>query len=342
MHPRWTLLSSVVSESLAMLLRSTNNKNDANGTLPPTPHLLSPAVAASSLSALVNLSAEDMSVQTPRLSPLRELWLHLRPLDLDEWPSKSWYSKVGDVCRAPIYFIMTITIPVVDYENDKNNWCRLLNSCHCVISPLFIVIVTHGMDDLVGGFPVALIVLAACLVLAILVFFTSKYEEAPRYHWVFGYVGFFVSVAWIYVLANEVVSMLKTMGIVIGLSDAFLGMTVLAWGNSIGDFISNLSVARQGYPRMAISACYGGPLLNLLLGFGIPYTLKLAQVGGRLSLEWSSMIGILYGTICHTLVSTLVVMLILRFNVKRIFGAYLILVYALYCLVAILLESKVI
>lgn len=54
------------------------------------------------------------------------------------------------------------------------------------------------------------------------------------------------------------------------------------------------------------------------------------------------MIGILYGTICHTLVSTLVVMLILRFNVKRIFGAYLILVYALYCLVAILLESKVI
>lgn len=54
----------------------------------------------------------------------------------------------------------------------------------------------------------------------------------------------------------------QAVGIVLGLSDAFLGMTVLAWGNSVGDFISNLSVARQGFPRMAISACFGGPLLS--------------------------------------------------------------------------------
>eukprot|EP01086_Lenisia_limosa_P003842 TRINITY_DN1857_c0_g1_i1.p1 TRINITY_DN1857_c0_g1~~TRINITY_DN1857_c0_g1_i1.p1 ORF type:complete len:117 (+),score=9.98 TRINITY_DN1857_c0_g1_i1:317-667(+) len=45
-------------------------------------------------------------------------------------------------------------------------------------------------------------------------------------------------------------------------------MTVLAWGNSLGDMVSNLSVAKQGMAGMAVSACFGGPLLNLLLGMG--------------------------------------------------------------------------
>lgn len=286
---------------------------------------------------------EPPSEPKPQLSPLRELWLHVFPIDLDEWSSKPWHAKVIELIKAPLYFILTVTTPVVDYENDKHNWCRLLNSLHCVLSPVFITLVaTGGGDDSVGGVPVVLIVLAVFFCVAILVFATSKYDEPPRYHWAFGYVGFLVSVAWIYVLANEVLSLLKTFGIVIGLSDAFLGMTVLAWGNSIGDYISNLSVARQGYPRMAISACYGGPLLNLLLGFGIPYTLKLAQSGGVMSLNWTTMIGILYGTITTTLVSTLVVMIILRFRVKRVFGACLVLVYVIFTIVAILIEAKVI
>ena len=39
-------------------------------------------------------------------------------------------------------------------------------------------------------------------------------------------------------------------------------MTILAWSNSIGDLIADISVVRQGYPRMAISAAIGGPLFS--------------------------------------------------------------------------------
>ncbi len=39
-------------------------------------------------------------------------------------------------------------------------------------------------------------------------------------------------------------------------------MTILAWGNSIGDLVADLSVVKQGYPRMAISAAIGGPLFS--------------------------------------------------------------------------------
>ena len=51
-----------------------------------------------------------------------------------------------------------------------------------------------------------------------------------------------------------------------GLSDAILGLTVLAWGNSIGDLIADTAMAKRGNPRTGFSACFGGPLFNLLLG----------------------------------------------------------------------------
>jgi Ca2+/Na+ antiporter len=54
-------------------------------------------------------------------------------------------------------------------------------------------------------------------------------------------------------------------------------MTILAVGNCLLDFISNVSIARKGFPRMAISACLGSPLLALLLGVGIPSTITTAR-----------------------------------------------------------------
>jgi sodium/potassium/calcium exchanger 6 len=44
-----------------------------------------------------------------------------------------------------------------------------------------------------------------------------------------------------------------------GISDAILGLTVLAWGNSIGDFVSNMTVAKQGGPCVAMKREVHGP-----------------------------------------------------------------------------------
>ena len=63
--------------------------------------------------------------------------------------------------------------------------------------------------------------------------------------------------------------MLKTIGVIFGISDAILGLTIFAVGSSLGDLVANITVARLGYPVMALSACFGGPLLNILLGIGL-------------------------------------------------------------------------
>lgn len=45
-------------------------------------------------------------------------------------------------------------------------------------------------------------------------------------------------------------------------SNSFLGCTLLAWGNGIGDLISNAALALHGYQKMAFAACYGGPFFS--------------------------------------------------------------------------------
>jgi sodium/potassium/calcium exchanger 6 len=192
-----------------------------------------------------------------------------------------------------------------------------------------------------GGFPIAVIILLIGLLIAGLIYKTTKYDTPPAYHWAFGYLGFVVSVTWIYGLANEVVDLLQAVGIMFNLSDVILGLTVLAWGNSLGDLISNVSMARQGFPRMGISACFGGPLLNLLLGIGLPYTFMLGENEGHmLPLEYSRMVSLLYGTVTLGLASTVIFLVFNKFEAKKSHGFFLISVYLVYMVVAVLIESE--
>lgn len=56
-----------------------------------------------------------------------------------------------------------------------------------------------------------------------------------------------------------------------GIPDAYLGLTVLAWGNSVGDTITNASVASRGLAKMAITGCFAGQYFNMSLGLGLAF-----------------------------------------------------------------------
>ncbi|RKP31511.1 hypothetical protein METBISCDRAFT_26587 [Metschnikowia bicuspidata] len=77
------------------------------------------------------------------------------------------------------------------------------------------------------------------------------------------FLGFCTSLVWISIFAAEIVTALKAAGTVFAITDDKVGATFFAFGNSIGDLVSNLSIARMGMPVMAFSACFGGPLLSI-------------------------------------------------------------------------------
>lgn len=128
-------------------------------------------------------------------------------------------------------------------------------------------------------------------------------------------VGFVVAVLWIALLASELVAMLEMWGAVLGLSHGFLGMTVLAFGNSMGDIVADFAAARAGRYSMAITACFGGPVFNLLVGLGIGYGIFLGS-----SRRWGSPVALepIVGIACGMLLLNAALILVVAVAWKRL------------------------
>lgn len=66
------------------------------------------------------------------------------------------------------------------------------------------------------------------LVALALVLTFSTPDKPPRWHEVLCAVGFVVSIGWISTIADEVVGILRAFGVILGVSEAILGVTVFA------------------------------------------------------------------------------------------------------------------
>lgn len=157
--------------------------------------------------------------------------------------------------------------------SSPKEWNRWLVATQIFTAPFFIVVLLWAnTDDRLSThnllLPCLYSLVGSLLAFAILVLTTTP-SHAPKYHYLFCFLGFIVSIAWISTIANEVVGVLKALGVILGISDAILGLTIFAVGNSLGDLVADITVARLGYPVMALSACFGGPMLNILLGIGL-------------------------------------------------------------------------
>ncbi|XP_043353743.1 mitochondrial sodium/calcium exchanger protein isoform X3 [Dermochelys coriacea] len=212
---------------------------------------------------------------------LQILTKSMNPLDRRKWRRKSCYWRFLKVFKMPVEFVMLLTVPVVDPDQEDHNWKRPLNCLHLITSPLVCILTlksgAYGLYKIQGVFPVWGLGLLIGAFLAATVFCTTKNEEPPKYHCVFAFLGFLASALWINAVATEVVNVLRTLGVVFQLSNTVLGLTLLAWGNSIGDTFSDLTMARHGYPRMAFSACFGGIIFNMLVGVGLGCVLQMTS-----------------------------------------------------------------
>ncbi|XP_030439132.1 mitochondrial sodium/calcium exchanger protein isoform X2 [Gopherus evgoodei] len=162
----------------------------------------------------------------------------MNPLDRRKWRRKSCYWRFLKVFKMPVEFVMLLTVPVVDPDQEDHNWKRPLNCLHLITSPLVCILTlksgAYGLYKIQGVFPVWGLGILIGAFLAAIVFCTTKNEEPPKYHCVFAFLGFLASALWINAVATEVVNVLRTLGVVFQLSNTVLGLTLLAWGNSIG------------------------------------------------------------------------------------------------------------
>nr|XP_030716339.1 mitochondrial sodium/calcium exchanger protein isoform X1 [Globicephala melas] len=271
----------------------------------------------------------------------------LNPLNYRKWRTKPVYWRALKAFKLPVEFLLLLTVPVMDPDKEDGNWKRPLNCLHLVISPLFLVLTlqsgAYGVYEIGGLFPVWAVVVIAGTALAAVTFFATSNSEPPRLHWLFAFLGFLTSALWINAAATEVVNVLRSLGVVFRLSNTVLGLTLLAWGNSIGDVFSDLTLARQGYPRMAFSACFGGIIFNILVGVGLGCLLQISRGHVAVELEPDGLlVWVLAGTLGLSLVCSLVSVPLQCFQLNRVYGCCLLLLYLTFLLVALLTEFGVI
>lgn len=152
------------------------------------------------------------------------------------------------------------------------DWNQWLIAVQIFTAPLFVVIIIWANSaerEMKFLLELVLYSLLGSLVAFALLLLTTSPSKPPKYRFLLCFLGFVVAIAWISTIANEVVGVLKAFGVILGMSDAILGLTIFAVGNSLGDLVADITVARLGYPVMALSACFGGPMLNILLGIGL-------------------------------------------------------------------------
>ena len=257
--------------------------------------------------------------------------------DYVEWDEMGLFGKGVFLVMLPFSLAMHATVPHPE-EEAYNKWALALSTA---LSPLPIFWALDLFGAHVGPVPVVVLALVVSLAAGAAVAVFARPAGLPRWlQFVFIFYSFVVSMMWIYYSADEVVALLQALSTMFALSPTIMGLTVLSWGNCVGDFVADMTVSRQGYPEMGIAATYGGPLFNLLIGMGVGGTMMcLRENPIPCPLDNMMLVGFIY--LLAALVVSLVIIPLNRFTVDKRIGAVLLVGYLVFMTLSFLVEFKV-
>ncbi|CAM9125704.1 unnamed protein product [Ectocarpus fasciculatus] len=193
-----------------------------------------------------------------------------RGLDNSYVANLPWYRRVFWALELPFILVRNATIPPVEADS----WSQAQAAISTALAPALVVWAFGSWgSNIFWGLTCGWVALLGGLPAGVAVWLTTHKRRMPEERWYrlsLALLSFLSCVAWIYYFADLAVTLIDDIGTATGIPGSILGLTLLAWGNSTGDLVTNLAVAKAGFPGMAIAGSYGGPLFNVLLGVGLP------------------------------------------------------------------------
>jgi sodium/potassium/calcium exchanger 6 len=259
-----------------------------------------------------------------------------------DWFEQGPKNRILTIIDSPRLLAQHLTI----HYSESDKYFRTFYVLQPICIPLFFFIVfdAWSFSWLVPG-PFWIWILGVAGLLSLVVFLTTVDYKPPPYEWGFIVCGMLMAIVWIYLIAAELVGIITAMGLILGISNAIMGLTIIAWGNSVGDSVSNVIVSRKGHPQMAIAACTAAPLTNLLLGQGISNLLLALKRGGVILLENTAGEKVLTNNmflaflfLMITLLLNITLIPLFKFQFKKQFGVLLVANYAAFTILSFLTE----
>jgi sodium/potassium/calcium exchanger 6 len=233
------------------------------------------------------------------------------------WEDIVWNGDVNVVskflllCELPFTTLRKLTVPIPC----EGFYVRAMVALSVAISPVWLIYYLwnmHGINLLDDGGWFYFLVLWSLFVFgsALILRYAPGGEGDMSLHLAtpIALYGFCIAATWIDTIADNLVNLLDFVGIILKIPAPIVGLTILAWGNSMGDLSANMTMARKGLANMAMTACFAGPLFNILVGLGLGFSSLAAQTGKvefAVSLSPSVVTGFLFiianaGTIIFT------------------------------------------
>jgi solute carrier family 24 (sodium/potassium/calcium exchanger), member 6 len=275
----------------------------------------------------------------------RELYFHFyeqwQDIFADENDVKD---KVLLLCELPFLVARKLTVPIPI----EGYYCRALVALSLILSPVWFGVYLWNEHDVnlfwLNGVSYIGIAVAVCLVLGALVIRYapggSEGVMALMVSTPIALYGFVIAATWIDFISDKLVSLLEFLGIICRIPSPIMGLTVLAWGNSMGDLSANITLARKGLANMAMTACFAGPVFNILMGLGLGFS-RLAAATGNPEKEVTVTPAVLTGII-FVVINTLLIMVTGVFvnngRVPKEYGYVALGLYMTYAITSVSLE----
>ena len=260
---------------------------------------------------------------------VKSLWHQL--CVASDWENKGPISKLTFPLELIVIMARDLSVPLVDEER----WRRGVCSTAVVGAPQIILYKFGTPSQTWWGVMPAWSCLLLLMVPVGLFIYCRLDDAGPPKSGVLVSIllalGFASSCVWTDLLCTELVSGLEFLGLSLGVSRSIIGLTVLAWGNSIGDLVADTALARAGNPKMGAAGCFGGPLFNMCVGTGVALVVSTAsKPTGKLCLPWDKQVplGLLF-LLSAQLISLLYLPAV-GFRLTKRFGLALVLYYLLF------------
>lgn len=214
----------------------------------------------------------DMIKETHIIAEKEELFYRVKHHyfnHMHDWEEMNLFSKfICLVFQIPLTLARDLSMPAVN----QDEYIKYMMCC-TPISSVFIVISLLDYWEIILGSKFLIIFFLFIIILTTICFYylldPLKFTENKPLIFILCIYKFIVSIVWIYASSQILIDILQFYGFLFNIPESFLGLTVLAFGNSLSDASLDVSLAQKGFGEMALAGTLSGPLFNLLFGLGL-------------------------------------------------------------------------